>query len=87
MDCPVCDSSDRKTVLVTLPRERELTMLLGEASARQRMARCNECGVLYDHLLDEDESGVVERSNCAECGSPNPTEEASCSTCGASLIQ
>ncbi|WP_157231292.1 hypothetical protein [Halostagnicola larsenii] len=48
------------------------------------MARCNECGVLYDHQYLEDEATAGQREspiNCPDCGSPNPAERSSCTYC------
>lgn len=90
MPCPVCDSSERKIIKIRPKRESDFKQaFLDGASAVRWMARCDECGVLYDHQLTEsdDEREDVGTINCSECGSPNPETADSCSYCDARLAE
>jgi uncharacterized Zn finger protein len=73
MSCPVCDSST-------------FTEISGGWRDR-KVARCDECGVMYDHLFvtgDIEESSSA-KVNCPECGSLNAGDRDSCSYCDAPL--
>ena len=88
MPCPVCGGTDKKIINVRVEQESDLKQLAGSTWDGRNMARCNECGVLYDHrYADEDgeESGTAKTVNCPDCGSPNPGDRETCSYCGTSL--
>jgi translation initiation factor 2 beta subunit (eIF-2beta)/eIF-5 len=70
--CPVCDSP-------------ESTVISGSWDDR-KIARCDECGTLYDHLyVDGAVDATSETVNCPGCGSPNDGDRETCSHCGATL--
>jgi hypothetical protein len=90
MNCPVCGETDKKTINVRVKQESDLKQLAGSTWDGRNMARCNECGVLYDHRYanerdDGTGSEVAETVNCPDCGSPNPGDRETCSYCGTSL--
>ncbi|PSQ47607.1 hypothetical protein BRD19_08905 [Halobacteriales archaeon SW_7_65_23] len=98
MACPVCDSTDKKIINVRVPTEKDPVQFLSFNNAwdGRHMARCNGCGVLYDHRfaasegeLDGEPRGLdpSEKVNCPGCGSLNPGSRDTCSHCGEALDQ
>jgi rubredoxin len=94
MACPVCNATDVKLINVRVSRESDLKQLVGSTWEGRNVARCNECGVLYDHQYTESDEpdGQAERShrapetvNCPDCGAPNSGDQNACSHCGSSL--
>lgn len=89
MACPVCGSTERKTINVRVQKDSDLMQVAGSTWDGRNMARCNECGVLYDHrYTDADGSGETEVDqgtpetiNCPECGAPNSGTRDICSYC------
>lgn len=53
MSCPVCDSTDTKMINVRVSKDSDLKQLVGSTWDGRNMARCNGCGVLYDHRYAE----------------------------------
>jgi DNA-directed RNA polymerase subunit RPC12/RpoP len=54
----------------------------------RNMARCNDCGVLYDHRYagsGNEDAQSAEKINCPECGSLNAQDQDICSYCEAAL--
>jgi len=61
--------------------------VVGSTWDGRNMARCDDCGVLYDHRIAESEGGAVDQVNCPGCGSLNPGNRETCSHCGEQLEQ
>lgn len=88
MDCPVCDESERTIINVRVSKESDLSKVVGSTWDGRNMARCDECGVLYDHRFDEPDSGTVgdgQKVNCPECGARIAANRETCSYCEAPL--
>jgi hypothetical protein len=94
MTCPVCGGTDRKTINVRISRDSDLKQLVGSTWDARNMARCNDCGVLYDHRYVESDGSddgtegsrtTPDTVNCPDCGSPNPGDRDTCEYCGARL--
>ncbi|AGN00569.1 hypothetical protein L593_03090 [Salinarchaeum sp. Harcht-Bsk1] len=91
MACPVCDSTETSTINVRVSKESDVSKLVGSTWGGRNVARCDGCGVLYDHQVaangaDADESQATDRSiNCPDCGSPNPSNRANCTYCDSAL--
>lgn len=94
MACPVCGGTEFAEVNVRMKQESDLKQALGSTWDGRNVARCNECGVLYDHRHaesggseDRAEGGprAPEKVNCPDCGSRNPGDRDVCSYCGTSL--
>lgn len=86
MACPVCDGTDVTVVNIRMKEESNLKQLVGEPWDGQNMARCDECGVLYDHQLTErDAQADTRKLNCPECGSRTDATSDTCSYCGTNL--
>ena len=90
MPCPVCGGTDKRIINVRVKQESDLKQLAGSTWDGRNMARCNECGVLYDYRYADDsgdESGAAAANtvNCPDCGSPNPSDRETCSYCDTSL--
>jgi len=88
MDCPVCGGSERTIINVRLSQESDLTQVVGSTWDGRNMARCDECGVLYDHRHDEPDSDSApdaEKVNCPECGARTAAHRETCSYCEAPL--
>jgi hypothetical protein len=81
-----------------MQKDSDLEQLVGSTWDGRNVARCNECGVLYDHRFaeggaeatssDETATGATaadETVNCPDCGSPNAGDRDTCSYCGSSL--
>ncbi|QSW98116.1 hypothetical protein [Haloterrigena alkaliphila] len=88
MTCPVCDETDVTVINVRIEQESDLTQAIGSAWDGRNMARCDNCGVLYDHQLATRESDgssgerrESETVNCPSCGSPAPGDRDRCSYC------
>jgi hypothetical protein len=73
MSCPVCENSD-------------FTEISGGWRDR-KVARCDECGNIFDHLFvrGETEGDPAAKVNCPDCGALNPGNQESCSHCDAPL--
>jgi uncharacterized Zn finger protein len=94
MPCPVCGGTERAVVNVRVSKDSDLAQVVGSTWDGRNMARCDDCGVLYDHKLAGSDGGgkkqrgqPSERVNCPDCGSLNPSTSDSCSHCGAQLAE
>ena len=91
MACPVCDGTDFDEVNVRVSQESDLKQVVGSTWDGRNVARCNGCGVLYDHRYAGDEDSAdgsqraPEKVNCPDCGSRIPGDLDDCSYCGSSL--
>lgn len=87
MACPVCASTERTEINVRVKQESDLKQIVGSTWDGRNMARCDGCGVLYDHRYAESGDGedTSETVNCPECGSPNAGDRAICSYCESEL--
>jgi len=95
MPCPVCDGTDHTVVNVRVPKDGDLEQLVGSTWDGRNVARCDDCGVLYDHRIASSgdggdgaaQHGPSDQVNCPECGSLNPSTRDTCSHCGEQLDQ
>lgn len=91
MACPVCGGTEFLTVNVRIQADSSLKKAINDGWEGRNVARCNDCGVLYDHRFVESGEAAGESEaaggtvNCPECGAPNDAGRAECSYCGASL--
>jgi hypothetical protein len=88
MTCPVCDSAERTMVYVESAPDSTIRALADNPGGTHKMARCDDCGVVYDHKLGERQVGSTdpdEMTNCPECGSRISADSSTCSYCDASL--
>lgn len=93
MACPVCGSTDLTEVNVRMKQASDLQQVVGSTWDARNMARCDECGVLYDHGFVSDEKDhqtsqsqdTTVTVNCSDCGSLNPHDQDTCSYCGTTL--
>lgn len=84
MTCPVCGGSERMVINIRVQHDSDLSQVVGSTWDGRNMARCDECGVLYDHQYIEPGSSDSQGEspiNCPECGSPNDATRDSCSYC------
>jgi len=84
MPCPVCDGTDVTEVNVRVKKDSDLKQVVGSPWDGRNVARCDDCGVLYDHQLDERQRDS-EPVNCPDCGSLNAGDRSTCEYCGADL--
>ena len=92
MACPVCDETAKTVVNIRMQQESDLQQLAGSPWDGRNMARCDGCGVLYDHRFTE-EDGACENGHgslppqriCPDCGSRVPGDQDTCSYCDATL--
>jgi hypothetical protein len=99
MTCPLCDATTYTTVNVRVQHESDAKQLAGSAWDGRSVARCDDCGVLYDHRVadsgdavgdaSDDASATGESSsqrvNCPDCGALNDGDLDACSVCGTRL--
>lgn len=88
MSCPACGGSERTEINIRMKQESDLKQVLGSTWDARNMARCDECGNLYDPRFAAGEGGNSESTanvNCSGCGSLNPESEERCTQCGATL--
>lgn len=94
MACPVCGGTEFAEVNVRVRQESDLKQVVGSTWSGRNVARCDECGVLYDHRYaasgdsedgDEGNRRGPDKVNCPDCGSRNPGDQDRCSYCGSSL--
>lgn len=84
MACPVCDGTETTEVNVRVKKDSDLSQLAGSPWDGRNVARCDECGVLYDHQLEEG-GRDAEPVNCPDCGSLNDAHRDTCEYCEADL--
>jgi len=84
MPCPVCDGTEHTEINVRMKKDSDLSQVVGSPWDGRNVARCDDCGVLYDHQLDE-RQGDVGQVNCPDCGSLNPGDRDRCEYCDADL--
>jgi uncharacterized Zn finger protein len=90
MACPVCDGTERTVVNVRMHHDSDLEQLAKSTWDGRNVARCDGCGVLYDHRHAADDDETVdgppdETVNCPECGSLTAAGRDTCSYCEAPL--
>lgn len=88
MACPVCGGTEVMEINVRIKQESDLKQVIGSTWDGRNVARCNECGVLYDHQYAEseaDDQQSAETMNCPECGSLTSRNRDTCSYCGTAL--
>lgn len=87
MTCPVCDGTDVTEINIRVKQDSDVGQIVGSVWNGRNMARCDECGVLYDGQIADSEENreAATKVNCPDCGSPNPQTQETCSYCGTSL--
>ncbi|WP_435318978.1 hypothetical protein [Haloarchaeobius sp. TZWSO28] len=94
MPCPVCGGTEAETVNVRVPKQSAVSEFVGSTWDGQNVARCDDCGVLYDHRIADatgtetnagESTSFGEPTNCPDCGSRNPPERDTCTYCDTPL--
>lgn len=78
---------------VRISKDGDLKQLVGSTWDGRNMARCDDCGVLYDHRVagsgadstaSQDQQPAA-KLNCPDCGARNCQDRETCSYCEAPL--